>query len=697
MRHALSLIAAIACLFGGSPYLSAAEPAATERGQKMLDGYLRRQTQRIADACLADVKSREDWEKKRPELRRQFLEMVGLWPLPPRTDLKATITGKVDTEKFTIEKLHFQSMPGLYVTANLYIPKQAQFPAPTVLYVCGHGQTIVDKVPYGTKVTYQHHPAWLAEHGYVCLIIDTLQLGEIEGIHHGTAPRMKNNMWWWHTLGYTPAGVECWNAMRALDYLETRPEVDAKRFGVTGRSGGGAYSWWLAAADDRPQCIIPVAGIADLWAHVVEGVAPRFKQGVIAGHCDCMYMTNTYHWDFPMVAALCAPRPLLLGNSDVDDIFPVPGYRRLADKVKKIYQLYGAEEKFALLETTGPHKDTRDLRLGAFRWLNRWLKNDTGEVTERDYVKLEPQQLKVFDRLPADAINAKIQETFVPAARLELPTSRQAAEEWMKTKSPELQQTLRDRVFGAWPGRAPALDRVPIEEVEREGLRIRAFEFKSEEGVEPRLMIVTAADVKKPRRLVVNVVDEDGWQRSFQPSVQMPLKGDAADRERLRKHLLQERSAQVTFAPRGIGPTRWSDAGTPEDAHIRRRFVLLGQTLDGQRVWDVRRAVQALIARPEYRDLPLTLQGQGQMAGIALYAAIFEPAVSELDLWDLPASHREGPFLLNVRLFLDTPQALALAFPRPIHLHAKDIDAAKNWEWTQRLQSMLGKNYLKIH
>src|SRR5437868_8897834 len=104
--------------------LHSAEPAATERGRKMLDGYLRRQTQRLADACLADVKTKEDWEKRRPELRRQFLEMVGLWPLPPRSDLKATITGKIDTEKFVIEKLHFQSMPGLYVTGNLYVPKQ---------------------------------------------------------------------------------------------------------------------------------------------------------------------------------------------------------------------------------------------------------------------------------------------------------------------------------------------------------------------------------------------------------------------------------------------------------------------------------------------------------------------------------------------------------------------------------------------
>jgi len=185
-------LAALAACLLAAPAL-AAEPAPdTSRGDKMLDAYFRRQTKQIADACLADVKTKADWERQRPELRRQFLEMMGLWPLPPRTDLKPVVTGTIDGEHFTIEKLHFQSVPGLYVTANLYIPKKAKFPAPAVLYVCGHGPSIIDKVSYGTKVTYQHHPAWLAEHGYVCLIVDTLESGEILGEHHGTYNR---GMW----------------------------------------------------------------------------------------------------------------------------------------------------------------------------------------------------------------------------------------------------------------------------------------------------------------------------------------------------------------------------------------------------------------------------------------------------------------------------------------------------------------------
>src|SRR5260221_545406 len=82
-----------------------------------------------------------------------------------------------------------------------------------LLDACGHGPSVVNGVPFGNKVTYHHHAVWYAEHGYVCLVLDSLELGEIRGVHHGTS---RLNQWWWQTLGYTPAGIECWNALRAL-------------------------------------------------------------------------------------------------------------------------------------------------------------------------------------------------------------------------------------------------------------------------------------------------------------------------------------------------------------------------------------------------------------------------------------------------------------------------------------------------
>jgi hypothetical protein len=679
----------------------------TSRGDKMRDAYFRREAQRIADASLADIKTKDDWEKKRPELHRQFLEMLGLWPMPAKTDLKATVTGKIDAEKFTVEKLHFQSVPGLYVTANLYVPKNIKEPAPAILYVCGHGNTVVDKVSYGSKVSYQHHAIWFAEHGYVCLILDTLQLGEIEGTHHGLH---RYGMWWWQTLGYTPAGIECWNGIRALDYLETRKEVDAKRLGVTGRSGGGATSWWIAAADERVKCTVPVAGIADLQSHVVEGVAPRYKQGgVITGHCDCMYFVNTYRWDFDVVLALCAPRPVLLGNSDADEIFPVPGYRHLADKAKRIYELYDAKDKFKLMETTGPHKDTPELRLGAYRWMNRWLKNDTGPATDEPRPKFEPKQLKVFDKLPDDQINTTVQETFIKPARIEMPQAPEVAKEWWKGEEEKLRTALTEKVFRGWPEKPPALNVKPAEDIKHDGLRLRAYDFLSEDEVELRLWLLTAEKVEKPSLVVLTSVDEPGWKEftselgpAFTKALQLGAepKLDVKKFEQNKKALEFNKWAFATIAPRGIGPTRWSEAspfdGKPAGQHIRRRFGLLGQTLDGQRVWDVRRALACLRTVGDLKDVPLWLQGKNDMAGIALYAAIFEPDVARVDLWHPPTSHHEGPIFLNVRRYLDVPQAMALAFPKKLRVYVKDDDEAKNWEWPLQLQTKLGQEYLQI-
>jgi cephalosporin-C deacetylase-like acetyl esterase len=667
----------------------------TSRGDKLIDDYFRVQTKQIADVCLTDIRSKADWERKRPELRRQFLDMMGLWPLPAKTDLKATITGKLDEETFTVEKLHFQSVPGLYVTGNLFLPKHAKGPAPAVLYVCGHSEVVKDGVSYGNRTAYQHHAAWYAEHGFVCLIIDTLQLGEIQGLHHGTS---RLNMWWWQTLGYTPAGIELWNAMRALDYLQTRPEVDGKRLGVAGRSGGGATSWWLAAADDRIQCAVPVAGIADLRAHLVEGAVPRFKKGVVSGHCDCMYMVNTYRWDFAMVAALCAPRPVLLGNSDADEIFPVQGYTDLAARVRPIYKLYGMEDRFALLETKGPHKDTPELRVGEYAWMNRWLKSDPSEVVDEESPRIDIKALKVFAKIPEDAANSYIHETFIKAARPELPRSPEVVKEWWKNKQMEWMDVLRDKVFHGWSENAPPLGVKAAGEVKLDERRLRAFDFTSEEGVPLRLWVLTAGN-QAASAVHVIVLDESEWEKWLTVlgegcrDLMQALKAPAAE---ARPRFEPKDSAVVLVAPRGIGPTRWSEVGTPADNHVKRKFALIGQTLDGQRVWDVRRALAVVRGLTDLKGQATVLVGSKESAGLALYAALLEPEVQALQLIDPPTTHAFGPIFLNVRRYFDMPQAVALAAPRAVEIVVSTKDEAARWTWPRELQRSLGQNSLKI-
>ena len=160
-------------------------------------------------------------------------------------------------------------------------------------------------------MAYQSHGIWFARHGYVCLVVDTLQLGEIAATHHGT---YNLGRWWWHSRGYTPAGVEAWNGVRGIDYLVSRPDVDPERIAVTGISGGGAATFWVAAADERVKVAVPVSGMADLESYV--------PNRVINGHCDCMFLYNTFQWPWTRIAGLVAPRPMLFANSDNDPIFP---------------------------------------------------------------------------------------------------------------------------------------------------------------------------------------------------------------------------------------------------------------------------------------------------------------------------------------------------------------------------------------
>ena len=676
------LFMSLQCLAAGRSVIG------TSRSDQMLAEYFRTQTAKLSEQCLADIKTLEDWETRRQVYRKQLFEMLGLEPLPKKTDLKPVVTGKVEHEQFTVEKIHYQSRPGLYVTANLYIPKGLKKPAPTILYVCGHSVGTKNGIRYGNKAPYQRHPAWFARHGYVCFIIDTLQRGEIEGIHHGT---YRYKMWWWNSRGYTPAGVEAWNCIRALDYLQMRKEVDKDRIGVTGISGGGAYSWWLSAIDDRIKVAVPVAGITDLQNHVVDGC--------VEGHCDCMYLVNTYRWDYPLVAALVAPRPLLLSNSDKDTIFPLDGVLRLHEKVRRIYRLYNAEKNLGLHITEGPHKDTQQTRVHTFSWFNRFLKGEDPLIDEPAVPFFQWPQLKVFDELPADRINIQIHESFV--AKAPQPSVPQSAVEWAKQRKAWM-KALRGKSFRGWPKQTQAgpLDVKRVFSVKREGVQFSAFDFTSQPHVRLRLYLAHQAGLDEPETVVLNVLNEQGWTEwlaamrvafadELSDSATSGLGGPNENAFKRKQEMLRNNKCVLAYlAPRGIGPTAWN-TDERKRTQIRRRFMLLGQTLDGMRVWDVRRAIRTLRTLDSTSYVPLALEGKGRMAGIVLYASLFEPDIARLDLWHLPSSHHDdGPTFLNVLRYLDIPEALTMAAERSqIRLYQEDDSG---WRFTQAVAEKLG-------
>ena len=591
-------------------------------GDRMFAEYFKIETKRLADSCLAEIETLDDWNAKKDLYRKQLHEMLGLDPLPERTPLQATVTGTVQHDEFEVRNLHFQSSPGLYVTGNLYVPKNLTAPAPTILYVCGHGRVKIDGIDYGNKTYYQHHGAWFARNGYVCLAIDTIQLGELSGIHHGT---YRHGMWWWNSRGYTPAGVEAWNCIRALDYLTSLDVVDKNRLGVTGRSGGGAYSWWIATLDERIKVAAPVAGITDLQNHVVDGV--------VEGHCDCMYHVNTYGWDFAQVAALVAPRPLLILNTDDDGIFPLDGVNRLFTKVRRIYELHGKKSSLGLVITPGGHGDSQELRVPAFNWFNKHLKGKSVLIDKPATKLFQPQQLKVFGNAPKDERTTTIHDTF----------SRIATDD-TKAKRPEIMADLRSKTFGGWPKRGGRLQLAKVSDTVRDGVRLAAYDFDSQPGIRLRMHVAHKADLAKGASVHLQVLNDN------------QVEDIAGQLEFVAEHP----GVYVALSPRGIGPTRL----TQNQKHLtqtRRRFMLLGQTLAGQQVWDVRRCIRALRTLERCAGAPLELWGTGDSASLVTLASLFEKEISRLNLSGYPATDREQPDFLNISRFATTAQLLDLA------------------------------------
>ncbi|MEW4456164.1 acetylxylan esterase [Bremerella sp. JC817] len=636
MRFAFATLLAVTFL---SPAL-AEEPSP---GDLMVHQYFADQTAKLQDQPLDEIDSLEQWEARRDTLHKQYREMLGLEPWPEKTDLKATTTGTLERDRIVVEKIHFQSRPGLYVTANLYRPAKVEGKLPAVLYLCGHGRVVKDGVSYGNKSHYQHHGAWFARNGFVCLTLDSIQLGEILGKHRGS---YDDSGQWWTNRGYTPAGVEAWNCVRAIDLLQSRDDVDPNKIGVTGRSGGGAYSWYIAALDDRIQAAVPVAGITDLQDHVVTGV--------VSGHCDCMFWVNTYQFDYAMLPALIAPRPLMIANTDYDPIFPVEGVERTHLAARKIYSLYGKAPNLALTIVPGPHADIQPLQIPAFYWLQKHLQGETPPIADVADKRFTVEELKVFDKIPEDEIVTSIEESFVPIAPA--PKAPESPAEW-ETMAAEWKQLLLEKSFSGWPQKELPLPIANGKAKPAGKWQVAQHTLTTQKHVDLPLLQFTKskANEDQPSTAKLIVVDDAGWEQwsklaSDDGNEPLPI----ADADQY--------ASVFVLAPRGIGPTQWTQEKKAE-IHTRRRYLLIGQSLDAMRIWDIRQAAKA--ANKLSGSKQVDIEAEGILAADTLYAAIFEPQIGSLHLIDPPADHREGPYLLNVRRFMNLPEAAAMAANDP--------------------------------
>jgi dienelactone hydrolase len=645
MKCVFTLLAAVVLASapaGGQEY---GKPDTGQPGDRMIQEYLRRESEKLDARFLDGIKSAADWNLVRPRYKQEYFHMLGLWPLPEKTPLKAAVTGTLSGEGFTVENLHYQSRPRLYVTANLYRPAKVEEGRrlPAILYLCGHSSNGRN----GNKTSFQSHGIWFARHGYICLVLDTLQLGEIAALHHGT---YREERWWWHSRGYTPAGVECWNGIRGIDYLISRPDVDPGRIAVTGISGGGAATFWIAAADERARVAVPVSGMADLLSYV--------SNRTINGHCDCMFLYNTFQWPWTRIAALITPRPLLFVNSDRDPIFPMDANERIINRLERHYSLFEAGDLVDSLVSMGGHDYRKDIRRAVFRFINIHLKGDpapvedsevdlvTGEGSERAF-PIDPVRLRVFPEdsdIPSDELNTTIDEHFVPLARVEVPGAGQF-DGWKN----ELLAGLREASFRQFPDRIPPGRRKSAESRELVCL-------ETEEGIDVYLEPPGEKSGQAVQRIILLVKPVDSREEgsSF-------LDGSAGTGDAIWK-----------CEPRGVGRTRWTRKNPPN--YVERSHVLLGQTADTGRVLDVVAAARYL---KKEHGVPLWVAGEGGAAVLAAYAALFEDEIEGAILGSPPLTHMDAgaPQFLNVLRVCDVSDVLGMLAPRRLAVNGqKKVD-----------------------
>jgi dienelactone hydrolase len=389
-----------------------AAPAHPE--EKPADGRLHAKLRNLNDKdfFFRVPDSKDAWQKRRQIVREQVLVATGLWPLPEKTPLNPVIHGKIDRDEYTIEKVFFASYPGHYVSGNLYRPKASggSNPPGSKLpgVLCPHGhwangrfyeaddKTVADqikqdaeKTPEGAKYPLQARCAQLARMGCVVFHCDMVGNADSTAIEH--------------RKGFTDAeaelrlqsfmGLQTWNSIRALDFLLSLPDVDAKRIGVTGASGGGTQTFILCAIDDRPAVAFPAVM-----------VGTQMQGGCVCENCSHLRV-GTGNVEF---AGLFAPKPLAMSGAND---WTIDIERKGLPELKELYKLYGAEDR--VLARCFPqfgHNYNQVSREVMYNWFNKHLKlGFTEPVVEKPFKPVPPKELSVYDDAhprPADSVDA---------------------------------------------------------------------------------------------------------------------------------------------------------------------------------------------------------------------------------------------------------------------------------------------------
>jgi len=347
--------------------------------------------------------TREAWQARATSLRRQILMAAGLWPMPERTALEARVFDRIERDGYTIEKVYFQSYPGFYSTGNLYRPRGRAGRFPGVWSPHGHwayGRLHHDEI--GSVVARAVN---LARQGYVVFTPDMVGYNDSQQVSHQFGgPR--ESLW-----GINVLGLQLWNSIRGLDFLESLPDVDPDRLLMTGASGGGTQTFLATAVDERVKVSVPVNMVS---AHMQGGSncenAPNLR-------------LDTFNVEF---AAMAAPRPLLLVAATGDWTKNNPTVEFPA--VESIYKLFGAAGNVAVQQFNYGHNYNRDSREAMYAFFARWAldEKDPAKFKERSFRPEFPPQVLVFygRQRPAGVNEQALVEQRIAAARRQLAALR---------------------------------------------------------------------------------------------------------------------------------------------------------------------------------------------------------------------------------------------------------------------------------
>jgi len=596
------------------------------------------------------------------ETRRKIVEMVG--GFPERTPLGARVTGVLERRGYVVEKLVYESRPGFHVTANLYLPTSAPSPAPCCLFPCGHS------AEGKAAEAYQLACISLALNGYAVLCYDPLGQGERSQYWDARRKRSRVGLC---TPEHGMAGAQCvllgtnlaqwriWDGIRSIDYLTSRPEVDAGKLLVTGNSGGGTLTSYIAAVDPRVAIAAPGCYITTLEERFLSRLGADAEQNLLP--------QSAWGIDHVDYLAVMAPKPVIICAAK-KDFFPIKGARWAHGELKRLYSKLGAAARPAKAESPFTHGFTQPLREAMVNFANKHFA--TGRPKWREpKIKIEREKDLLCTKTGQVATSLGSRTVFdfnlnLAAAAPELPTppsERSALAGYREALRGRILKLLRLQLTST----RPAVRRAGM--FERGPLRVERLAVTSERGIlVPGLLYRTPGE----RSAVTVVLACDGG------------KAEVAKRRGLAERLARTGLDVFAVDVRGIGETRsvakgWSHRGDEWIEHdLAFQSWMYDYPLIAGRALDLIRSCEA-VARLRGARVLLVADGV-RTATPALFAAALGASVAgcvargplasyrqltQTEIWSLPLAVMipgvMGSFDLGDVAGLAAPKQLAIA------------------------------------